>query len=552
MTREEPAADRPAEAGGTCVRLRGVSLSVGERHLLHRVDAEFAAGEITLIVGCSGVGKSLLLKFLAGLLDPEGEVQTQGDVLFNDRPLARSRREVGVVFQNFALFDELSPAGNVRFAAAHRSPSKDSPRTDAAADALLDELSVPRDVRTSALSGGQRQRLAIARALAYQPGVLLYDEPTSGLDAVTARRVAGLIARTHASHPQTSIVVTHDYEALAPIADRIYLLDPRSEALIEIPREEWERLGEKLAPPVPRERIAVEGGGPSSEGGARGVAASRAAVRAGRAAATRVADWLRGTSRAAEAALAAAWNLLPIWKSPAWGLRFLAHYLRLVAGPSAWLYIGVSGLIIGFVTTYFTFRFLPYARYTEPLLIEDLLRSMGFALYRILVPVLTTILVAARCGAAVASDVGGKTYGQQVDAIRSFGVAPRRYLLTNILYAFLGGMPLLLLIGYAAAAATSLVVFTSSYPDYGPDFWHLHFHNRLIVPGQWLYEGTGWLLSKTLLCALGIALIAYYRGAAPKSSSQDVSQSVTATILWATLYVLVVHFAFAFYEFEKP
>ena len=93
-------------------------------------------------------------------------------------------------------------------------------------DRLLEELGVPTDVPTHALSGGQRQRLAIARTLAYDPDVVLYDEPTSGLDSATAAEVTRVIAATHAKHPCTSIVVTHDYESLSRIADAIYLIDP--------------------------------------------------------------------------------------------------------------------------------------------------------------------------------------------------------------------------------------------------------------------------------------------------------------------------------------
>jgi ABC-type transporter Mla maintaining outer membrane lipid asymmetry permease subunit MlaE len=226
------------------------------------------------------------------------------------------------------------------------------------------------------------------------------------------------------------------------------------------------------------------------------------------------------------------------------------HYLRSVAGPSAWLYIAVAGAIIGFVATYFTFRFLPRANYTKPLVIEDLLLSMGFALYRILVPILTTILIAARCGAAVASDVGGKRYGRQIDALKTLGVVPERYLLTAILYAFVLGTPLLVAIGYASAAITSLIVFTATHPDRGPWFWRLYFHRELVVPDQLLYAGTYWLLAKITTCAAGIAVIAYSRGVQPKDSSRAVSQGVTSTILWSTLYVLAVHFVFAFLEFK--
>ena len=159
-------------------------------------------------------------------------------------------------------------------------------------------------------------------------------------------------------------------------------------------------------------------------------------------------------------------------------------------------------------------------------------------------------MIAARCGAAVASDVGGKRYGRQMDALRTLGAPPRRYLLTGILYAFLLGTPVLLAIGYMASALTSLVVFTATHPARGPWFWQLYFHYELVVPGHLLYRGTYWLLAKTTACAVGIASIAYARGASPKDSSRAVSQGVTSTILWATLYVLLVHFVFAFFEFE--
>jgi ABC-type transporter Mla maintaining outer membrane lipid asymmetry permease subunit MlaE len=398
-------------------------------------------------------------------------------------------------------------------------------------EALLEELGVPRGVRTANLSGGQKQRLAIARTLAFDPAVILYDEPTSGLDAATAAQVAQLIRSTHAAHPQTSIIVTHDYEALAPIADRIYFLDPAQRTLIEVPRTDWPRLAEMLKP-------------------AQAMAPSEAAQPARSRLSAALRSFLIGTSRQVEQIALLPLRLTPVWKSIPWGLRTAAHYLRLVAGPSAWLYVAIAGAIAGFVSTYFTFRFLPYRSYTEPLLIENLLHALGFLLFRVLVPVLATVLIAARCGAAVASDVGGKVYGQQLDALRSFGAEPKRYLLTGILYAFLLGTPLLVGVSFLAARLTSLAVFTGTHPELGPFFWESHFHRDLIVPGQTLYAGTLWLLAKTLCCAAGMAWIAYDRGRQPKHSPSDVSHGITSQILWSTLYVLVVHFAFAFYEFD--
>lgn len=526
---------------GTTVALRDLTVSAGGRTLLERTEATFPPGQVTLIIGPSGVGKSVLLQILAGLIDEShSEIRFNGRLEFDGRDVLKSakRPAVGVVFQSFALFDELSPGDNVRFARAHRLERRDGSKSRNTPDALLQELQIPSGVRTAALSGGQQQRLAIARTLAFDPDVIVYDEPTSGLDAATAEQVASLIADTHATHPKTSIIVTHDYESLPPIADRIYLLDPEARTLRPIPRDQWDALPALLKAARKTEESGLQA---ASETGGR--FSLRSMLR-------RIGNFFAGTSRILEETVLISARLLPLWRSPYWGFRYLLHYLRLVAGVSAWCYIAIAGLIIGFVATHFTFRFLPYANYTEPLLIEDLLSSMGFALYRILVPVLATILIAARCGAAVASDIGGKTYGRQIDALRTFGAKPERYLLTGVLYAFLLGTPVLVALGYAVARLTSLVVFTATHADRGPEFWRLHFHSDLVIPGEPFYQGTGWLIAKILFCAVGIGLIAYHRGAQPKSSSRDVSSGITSAILWSTLYVLVVHFAFTFFEFD--
>lgn len=256
------------------------------------------------------------------------------------------------------------------------------------------------------------------------------------------------------------------------------------------------------------------------------------------------------TGRLAERVLRVPLLLLPRWRSPRWGLRFALHYLWLAASPSAWIYVAVAGVIVGFVSTYYTFRFLPYRHYTEPLIIEDLLEALGYALYRILVPVLVTVLLAARTGAAMAADVGTKSYSQQTDALRTFGAHADRYLGTCILYALLLTTPLLTGFAFSAARFTSLSVFAATHPQFGPYFWDLHFGAALVEPGRYWYRGTGWLAAKLLVCALGIGAIAYEHGVGPKQAAAEVSRATTRTVLWSTLYVLVVHFVFAFYEFE--
>jgi ABC-type multidrug transport system ATPase subunit/ABC-type transporter Mla maintaining outer membrane lipid asymmetry permease subunit MlaE len=511
------------------IALSDLTVLAGDKELLRDTSAVFPGGKITLLIGPSGVGKSVLVKIIAGLIPRDHEsIHYTGEVTLDGRP--RRQGDLGVVFQSFALFDELSPTANVQFAIDH------SRRSDSPAPAeLLKTLNVPVDVRTVLLSGGQRQRLAIARALAYQPPAILYDEPTSGLDPENSRKVGQLIRETQEMHGNTSLVVTHDYESLVAIADAVFILNPIEKRLDEVPRAEWSALHDLLQP------MAM-------------VAARKAddwsAESSGRHLLRRVRQFLVNTTRAVENAAYGLIRTVPVWKSPKWGARYLWHFMQLVAGPTAWFYLIMAGLITGFVTTYYIFQFLPYARYTEPLLVDDLLSATGFALYRIFVPILATVLIAARCGAAITADVGSRQYSNQIDALQTFGVSPRSYLLSPIMISFLVGVPLLVLLSFWTARLTSVVVFTLSHPVHGPDYWYQHFHRALHVVNQWWYHGSGWLMAKLACCAAGIGLISYHIGIRPKFSSNDVSRSVTATILWSTLFVLVVHFVFAFYEFN--
>ena len=515
---------------GKGISIRDIHVTAGTQTLLKGTNADFPEGEVSLIVGPSGVGKSILLRIIAGLIDSFGEgIKYKGKVSI-DGELAKSG-VAGVVFQSFALFDELSPMSNMQFAKASGGrqanpvPSKE----------LLSQLRVPFNVPTSRLSGGQRQRLAIARTLAYNPKAILYDEPTSGLDPTTGRQVADLIKETHDQFGKTSVIVTHDYSSLMPIADRIFLLDPQQGQLVEVPKEEWDTISDKLAPMASASVKKHD---------------ELVALPLGERIRKSIGSFLASTTNVAVAAVSGLIALIPFWKNPAWGMRFFAHFSRLVFGPTAWLYLMASGLISGFVTTYFTFQFLPYAKYTEPLLAEDLLIALGFAMYRIFVPVLSCVLIAARCGAAVTSDIGGRQYGNQIDAMKTFNCNPRGYLLTPIMWAFLIGTPLLSYAAYYVAKLTSLVTFVISDPTRGPDFWHQHFHRGLEVYGQFTYKGFWWLIAKLLCCGLGIGIIAYFQGRRPKFSTTDVSRSVTSTILWATLFALSVHFVFALFEYE--
>lgn len=527
----------PAEPAS--LRLEHLTVRVGTRELLRDVTLDIPAGDLTVIIGGSGAGKSVLLRLIAGLLPPSSSaVQYEGEIRFSEGNESSPHR-VGIVFQNFALFDEWSAIDNVQFAIDHRR-DRSKPAERAAADWLI-ELRVDGKARPSTMSGGQKQRLAIARTLAAQPSVVLYDEPSSGLDHATGREVAALIQKTHDAHRQTSIIVTHDYDTMLAIADHCLLLDSANASLEFIPKDQWDTIAQRLRPVMLKQADA-------SQAKIEPALITRAASAVG----SFADSILTGLGRVAMAVGEIV--LLPIELARSaftmrWSFRFFAHAMRLIGGPSSWGYLAMAGAIIGFTSTYFTFRFLPFQLYSKPLLIEDLLGSIGFALYRILVPVLATILIAARCGAAIAADVGVKRYGSQIDALQTLGVRPPAYLLAPTILAFLLATPFLQWIAFGVARTVSLVCFVFTHPELGPYFWQQHFYRNLDDGSDWFFRGFGWVMTKALVCGVGIAAISYYRGYRPKGSAGEVSEAITATVLWSTLYVLVVHFVIALIEF---
>jgi ABC-type multidrug transport system ATPase subunit/ABC-type transporter Mla maintaining outer membrane lipid asymmetry permease subunit MlaE len=524
----------PPGAAPPAIEVSGLAVRAGGRTLLRDASFSVRAGEVVVVVGPSGTGKSVLLKILAGLVDertPGFEIRGTGRVAGREigRPgaAARLRGRVGIVFQDFALFDELTPRQNLAFAWDH-AREKPGPRDETVA-ALARELDLDLDTPIRAQSAGQRQRLALARTLAFNPEVLLFDEPSSGLDPRNARAAAGRIRDAARTRGKACVVVTHDYPNLLPAADRVLWLDPRQGALEEVAAADLEARA-----------LAAEPGTPPTPAGRASPAALALAAAA----------W---AAVIPEAALEAARFALPLWPRAKWGLRYFLHYAGLVASPGAFLYVAAAGSIAGFVSTYFTFEHFPYRSYAEPLLAEEVVGSLGFLLYRIVVPVLATVLVAARCGAAVAADAGNRSWSGSAEAMRSLGADPRRYLYTGILWAFLAGTPLMTAAAFLAGRAASLAAFLLHHPAESPWFWDLHFHRFIAGPsGGFPYEGTGWLLAKVLACAALVAVAAWRRGSSPKASVVSVNRGITSTVILATLLVLLAHLAFAFFEFKAP
>ena len=184
-------------------------------------------GETTVIIGYSGTGKSVALKHVVGLLQPDA-----GDVIVDGRAvstleraaLTALRREIGFVFQFAALFDSMSVFDNVALGLRRRDLSDDEIAARVREALAVVDLTGAEDKYPAELSGGMRKRVGIARAIALRPRYLLYDEPTTGLDPVTSAVIDQLMVRTREHLRVTGIVVTHDMRSAYTVGDRIAML----------------------------------------------------------------------------------------------------------------------------------------------------------------------------------------------------------------------------------------------------------------------------------------------------------------------------------------
>jgi len=196
--------------------------------VLTGIDLEIQTGEALVIIGQSGCGKSVLLKHIVALLRPdEGKVMVDDDNIFDlgQRELMTYRKKVGVLFQFGALFDSMTVGENVGFC-LKESMRMDASRIDevVAEKLALVGLSGLEDKMPAEISGGMKKRVALARAIAAEPRILLYDEPTTGLDPITADVINELIVDVNKKLGVTSIAVTHDMASAYKIADRIVML----------------------------------------------------------------------------------------------------------------------------------------------------------------------------------------------------------------------------------------------------------------------------------------------------------------------------------------
>jgi len=210
------------------IEVRHLEKSFGTHQILADVNFTIHKGESVVIIGRSGGGKSVLLKHLVALLKPDaGEVLIDGEniVPMNERQLLRVRRKFGMLFQGAALFDSMTVADNIAFA-FRRDRSLPEPEIAQKVAHVLELVDLPgiEEKNPSELSGGMRKRVGLARAIVYQPQIVLYDEPTTGLDPIASDSIDQLILRVRDRLDVTSVVVTHDMRSARRLGQRILML----------------------------------------------------------------------------------------------------------------------------------------------------------------------------------------------------------------------------------------------------------------------------------------------------------------------------------------
>ncbi|MFN0060043.1 MAG: ATP-binding cassette domain-containing protein [Planctomycetota bacterium] len=504
----------------------------GVRLILERVTLQVAAGQLLLLVGPSGGGKSSLLAALAGLDDAgaprlceQGRMRVLGHEVRGGLPRAL-RGRIGAVFQDGALIDELSPSENVALAVRENPLPKSAQPTETVAARtarLLERCGLPRPpTLVAALSGGQRKRVALARSLATEPELLVLDEPTAGLDPRAAAEIAQLIRASHESRvaqgshaaSRTTLVITHDLAAFRPVADGALVIDPQRRQLEVRSLAELDAMQsttENLSPTTTHTAIA-----PLSH-------------------ATRCAQ--------VGARLLAATAALPTTAFAA--VRYLAPYhlgmcgrsfsdLALTPAP----FVAIAALTAGALATSFSIDNNPL----EGAFRREVLVGTGKVLLSVALPLLACVLFAARTAAGQTARLAGLRRARVFEALPLFGVAPESFLLTPL---FLSSMLAAVVHTAVALIAGSIAAMAMAQEKLGISSYAWAVSSYLYVDGV----DFRWAALKALLSGAATAIISYTLARAPKDSQLDVASATDDALVFSILTVLVIHGSLALVQF---
>ncbi len=469
--------------------------------LLEDVRVDVARGAFVLLVGDSGSGKSSLLRLICGLFEDRepppltrGEIEVLGERIRGHYP-SSLRGQVVAVLQDEGLLDELSPRENVELAL------RVADRSIKLAPGLLAQagLHQPPD-QVAMLSGGMRKRVAVARALATDPAILVFDEPTAGLDPRAAREIAELLKSTHdgAQGRRTTLVVTHDFDAFEGLADATLWIDRSARRIATI----------EPGQPIPRTK-------PRN--------ADAAAV-------TPADPTLRGIQRILLGAGAFAATIgEAITRLPPVHLGVVVRSVVQCVLESV-LFVVLASVTIGGLATFFALRNNPL----EGAFVGQLLTGVGKVLVAVLVPLMAGFFFTARMAAGAAARVGTMKRTNQVAALQMIGVRPADWLLTPLVWGFCIAMPIVTFAGIVFACGASYLAarLVAGLPDFG---WAASFFRTVEL------LDAHYILLKTVLSGFLVAVLTYHLAVGPKPSGKDVGDSVNASIVLGMVTVLIVH-----------
>jgi phospholipid/cholesterol/gamma-HCH transport system ATP-binding protein len=221
----EPVAQQP-----NVIEIQHLKKAFGTHEVLKDISLEVAQGETLAVLGRSGVGKSVLIKCIVALLEPDdGTIRLFGKDTskVSTKELAAMRHRIGFLFQGGALYDSMSVRDNLAFPLRSLQEKPSPEEQDDLINTALSDVGLSEAIgkMPSELSGGMRKRVGLARTLIQKPEIMLYDEPTTGLDPITSREISGLLLGVQERYKTSSIIITHDIECANIAADRIVLMN---------------------------------------------------------------------------------------------------------------------------------------------------------------------------------------------------------------------------------------------------------------------------------------------------------------------------------------
>ena len=503
------------------ITVKNLSCSFGNHTVLDHLDIEVEEGEVVVIVGRSGSGKSVLFQHLLGKMPPQsGQVKVLGQKPNIDNP----PEELGVVFQNAALLDDLTVEENIELALPMAADSDRVMR-------LLAEVGLDKSClrkRPSEISGGMQKRVAAARALSRDPKLLLFDEPTAGLDAISTNQIAELIVSLRKTNSQISfVVITHDYGFSAKIADRILFLDTEKGRLVSVLSKQQIDQAHRTAPQRWEEdlRNGLETHFEQVDQVSKSKITSVSGVRDSKKGSTSkdIVSFIENTFSIIGEILFVPFKLRAPYR---W--RLVSELFGELSLGSAILMASAVGVFAGLmmvIQTATALTDLGNQGIFPEILATSFLRELG--------PLLTGVFLAGRNGAGIAAATGSKVLSQQIDALQVMRVSPRSWILGPVIIAIIPGQILMTVFMTITGLLTGLLFMGVAPMNLNvSQVWDGYL-------GAMTYANFTEFTIKSLIFGYLIGSSAWVIGMLPKKGTEDLGQHTRSAVLWGSFLVVV-------------